>query len=41
MENIDAIQAFLGDADFAKSTNDLKTLYTVTRALYIDASTLY
>jgi len=34
MENIDAIQAFLGDADFAKFTNDRKTLYA-TRALEI------
>jgi uncharacterized protein with HEPN domain len=35
LENIDAIQAFLGDADFAKFTNDRKTLYAVTRALEI------
>ena len=35
MENIDAIQAFLGDADFTKFTNYRKTIYAVTRALEI------
>ena len=35
LENIDAIKAFLGDADLAKFTNDRKTLYAVTRALEI------
>ena len=35
LENIDAIQAFLGDADFQKFTNDRKTLHAVTRAIEI------
>jgi uncharacterized protein with HEPN domain len=35
LENIDAIKAFVGDADLAKFTNDRKTLYAVTRALEI------
>ena len=30
LENIDAIKAFVEDADLAKFTNDRKTLYTVT-----------
>lgn len=35
MENIEAIQAFLEDADFAQFTNDRKALCAVTRALEI------
>jgi len=35
LENIDAIKAFVGDADLSKFTNDRKTLYAVTRALEI------
>jgi uncharacterized protein with HEPN domain len=35
LDNIDAIQAFLGETDLARFTDDRKTLYAVTRALEI------
>ena len=35
LENIDAIQAFVGDIDFVKFSKDRKTVYAVTRALEI------